>query len=142
MQGSQGASKVTRQIPLLEATRPSCSRPRSSSWRRTGNNNNNNHTITTTTTTTTILILITITTQYRLTQRRVKNIGQKICRALKISGPFNLQFMCKDNEVMVIECNLRASRSLPFISKTYNVDFIELATRVMLGMKVKQTKTN
>ena len=76
------------------------------------------------------------------TRRRVKNIGQKLCRALKISGPFNLQFMCKDNEVMVIECNLRASRSLPFISKTYNVDFIELATRVMLGMKVKQTKTN
>jgi len=71
------------------------------------------------------------------THRRVKNIGQKICRALKISGPFNLQFMCKDNEVMVIECNLRASRSLPFISKTYNVDFIELATRVMLGFKVK-----
>mmetsp|Transcript_71717 Transcript_71717/g.154837 ORF Transcript_71717/g.154837 Transcript_71717/m.154837 type:complete len:1095 (+) Transcript_71717:168-3452(+) len=71
------------------------------------------------------------------THRRVKNIGQKLCRALKISGPFNLQFMCKDNEVMVIECNLRASRSLPFISKTYNVDFIELATRVMLGMKVK-----
>merc|ERR1711881_266311 len=60
-----------------------------------------------------------------------------ICRALKISGPFNIQFMCRDNEVMVIECNLRASRSLPFISKTYNVNFCELATRVMLGIPVR-----
>jgi len=68
------------------------------------------------------------------THRRVKAIGQKLCRALKISGPFNVQFMCKDNEVMVIECNLRASRSLPFISKTYNVNFIEIATRIMLGI--------
>merc|ERR1712232_92959 len=57
-------------------------------------------------------------------------------RALKISGPFNIQFMCKDNEVKVIECNLRASRSLPFISKTYNVNFIEIATKVMLGLSV------
>jgi len=68
------------------------------------------------------------------THRRVKAIGQKICRALKISGPFNVQFMCKDNEVMVIECNLRASRSLPFISKTYNVNFVTIATRIMLGI--------
>jgi len=68
------------------------------------------------------------------THRRVKAIGQKICRALKISGPFNVQFMCKENEVMVIECNLRASRSLPFISKTYNVDFITIATRIMLNI--------
>merc|ERR1712203_979232 len=67
------------------------------------------------------------------THRRVRNIGQKICRALKISGPFNIQFMCKENEVMVIECNLRASRSMPFISKTYNVNFITMATRIMLG---------
>jgi len=72
------------------------------------------------------------------THRRVKMIGEKICRALKISGPFNIQFMCKENEVMVIECNLRASRSLPFISKTYNVNFIELATKVMLGMPVRR----
>merc|ERR1712032_1580519 len=71
------------------------------------------------------------------THRRVKMIGQKLCRALKISGPFNVQFMCKDNEVMVMECNLRASRSLPFISKTYNVNFIELATKVMLGLPVR-----
>ena len=61
----------------------------------------------------------------------------QVCRALKISGPFNIQFMCKENEVKVIECNLRASRSLPFISKTYNVNFADLATRVMLGMNVQ-----
>jgi len=64
------------------------------------------------------------------THRRVKQMGQKICRALKISGPFNIQFMCRDNEVMVIECNLRASRSLPFISKTYNVNLL----RLLLGL--------
>merc|ERR1740117_1477630 len=66
------------------------------------------------------------------THRRVKQLGQKICRALKISGPFNMQFICKENEVKVIECNLRASRSMPFISKTYNVNLIDLATRVMI----------
>jgi len=71
------------------------------------------------------------------THRRVKQIGQKLARALKISGPFNVQFICKENEVKVIECNLRASRSMPFISKTYNVNFIELATRVMLGQHVR-----
>jgi len=71
------------------------------------------------------------------TIRRVKVISQKVCRALKISGPFNIQFMCKENEVKVIECNLRASRSLPFISKTYNVNFVDLATRVMLGMNIR-----
>lgn len=71
------------------------------------------------------------------THRRVKMIGQKICRALKISGPFNVQFICKENEVKVIECNLRASRSMPFISKTYNVNFIDLATRVMLGIPAR-----
>jgi len=70
------------------------------------------------------------------THRRVKQLGQKICRALKISGPFNVQFICKDNEVKVIECNLRASRSMPYISKTFNVDFIEIATRVMIGSPV------
>eukprot|EP00929_Paragymnodinium_shiwhaense_P112634 TRINITY_DN808_c0_g1_i3.p2 TRINITY_DN808_c0_g1~~TRINITY_DN808_c0_g1_i3.p2 ORF type:complete len:1588 (-),score=504.94 TRINITY_DN808_c0_g1_i3:80-4843(-) len=67
------------------------------------------------------------------THRRVKQMGQKICRALKISGPFNIQFICRENEVKVIECNLRASRSMPFISKTYNVNLIDLATRVMVG---------
>merc|ERR1712190_657421 len=72
------------------------------------------------------------------THRRVKQLGQKICRALKISGPFNVQFICKENEVKVIECNLRASRSLPFISKTFNLNFIELATKIMLGAPVHQ----
>eukprot|EP00931_Biecheleriopsis_adriatica_P111998 TRINITY_DN864_c0_g1_i4.p1 TRINITY_DN864_c0_g1~~TRINITY_DN864_c0_g1_i4.p1 ORF type:complete len:1615 (-),score=380.51 TRINITY_DN864_c0_g1_i4:13-4806(-) len=71
------------------------------------------------------------------THRRVKSISQKLCRALRISGPFNIQFICKDNEVKVIECNLRASRSLPFISKTYNTNFVELATRIMLGLPVR-----
>eukprot|EP00933_Yihiella_yeosuensis_P077927 TRINITY_DN8891_c0_g1_i1.p1 TRINITY_DN8891_c0_g1~~TRINITY_DN8891_c0_g1_i1.p1 ORF type:complete len:1190 (+),score=260.46 TRINITY_DN8891_c0_g1_i1:194-3571(+) len=71
------------------------------------------------------------------THRRVKSISSKLCRALKISGPFNIQFICKDNEVKVIECNLRASRSLPFISKTYNANFIELSTRIMLGLPVR-----
>lgn len=71
------------------------------------------------------------------THRRVKKISQKICRALKISGPFNIQFMCRENDVKVIECNLRASRSFPFISKTFNTNFIEIATKVMLGMPQK-----
>merc|ERR1719182_69658 len=71
------------------------------------------------------------------THRRVKKIAEKICAALQISGPFNIQFMCKDNEVKVIECNLRASRSLPFISKTFGVNFVELATRVMLDLPVR-----
>jgi len=71
------------------------------------------------------------------THRRVKKITQKICRALRISGPFNIQFMCKENEVKVIECNLRASRSFPFISKTLNINFIDMATKVMLGMPVR-----
>jgi len=70
------------------------------------------------------------------THRRVKRVSEKLSRALKISGPFNIQFMCRENEVKVIECNLRASRSMPFISKTYNVNFIELATRVMIGLHV------
>mmetsp|Transcript_74306 Transcript_74306/g.131400 ORF Transcript_74306/g.131400 Transcript_74306/m.131400 type:complete len:1575 (+) Transcript_74306:67-4791(+) len=74
------------------------------------------------------------------THRRVKSITQKLCRALKISGPFNIQFICKDNEVKVIECNLRASRSLPFISKTYNANFVELATRIMLGLPVRSAQ--
>jgi carbamoyl-phosphate synthase small subunit len=71
------------------------------------------------------------------THRRVKMIGQKLCRALKISGPFNIQFICKENEVKVIECNLRASRSMPFISKTYNTNFIDLATKVMVGVPMR-----
>eukprot|EP01069_Polyplicarium_translucidae_P005057 Polyplicarium_translucidae@DN2712_c0_g1_i3.p1 len=70
---------------------------------------------------------------YVETIRRVKKISQKIARALEISGPFNVQFMCRKNDVKVIECNLRASRTFPFISKTFNVNFVELATRAMVG---------
>ena len=74
---------------------------------------------------------------YVETHRRIKKICQKLCRALNISGPFNIQFLCKGNEVKVIECNLRASRTMPFISKTFNVNFIEIATKVMLHMPVR-----
>jgi hypothetical protein len=74
---------------------------------------------------------------YVETHRRIKKICQKLCRALHISGPFNIQFLCKGNEVKVIECNLRASRTMPFISKTFNVNFIDIATKVMLHMAVR-----
>ncbi|MFQ5799703.1 MAG: carbamoyl-phosphate synthase large subunit, partial [Bacteroidota bacterium] len=70
---------------------------------------------------------------YLETMRRVKRITEKVAKALKISGPFNIQFIAKDNEVKVIECNLRASRSFPFVSKILKVNFIDLATRVMMG---------
>ena len=71
---------------------------------------------------------------YVETVRRIKKIARKIAHALAISGPFNIQFLAKDNEIKVIECNLRASRSFPFVSKVLKIDFIELATKVMLGM--------
>ena len=71
---------------------------------------------------------------YVETVRRIKKIARKIASALSISGPFNIQFLAKDNEIKVIECNLRASRSFPFVSKVLKIDFIELATKVMLGM--------
>jgi carbamoyl-phosphate synthase large subunit len=77
---------------------------------------------------------------YVETHRRVKKISMKIAKALKISGPFNIQFMCRDNEVKVIECNLRASRTFPFISKTFNVNLIETATKIMLGTVVRPEK--
>ncbi|EDO07923.1 putative carbamoyl-phosphate synthase large subunit [Babesia bovis T2Bo] len=67
------------------------------------------------------------------THRRVKKITQKLSRYLNISGPFNVQYLCKNNEIKIIECNLRASRTLPFIYKTLNVNFIDQATRVMVG---------
>lgn len=73
---------------------------------------------------------------YLETMRRVKMITREIARVLKITGPFNIQFIAKDNEVKVIECNLRASRSFPFVSKTLKINFIEIATRLMLGEKV------
>jgi len=67
------------------------------------------------------------------TMRRVRRITKKIAQALKIHGPFNIQFIAKENEVKVIECNLRASRSFPFVSKTLKVNFIDIATRLMMG---------
>lgn len=73
---------------------------------------------------------------YLETMRQVKLITRKIAKALEITGPFNIQFIAKDNEVKVIECNLRASRSFPFVSKTLKINFIEIATRLMLGEKV------
>jgi len=73
---------------------------------------------------------------YLETVRRIREIGKKLARALEISGPFNIQFLAKDNEVMVIECNLRASRSMPFVSKVMGTDFIELASRAVLGEKL------
>ena len=66
--------------------------------------------------------------------RRIKKISAKIASALQISGPFNIQFLAKNNDIKVIECNLRASRSFPFVSKILKINFIDLATRVMLGM--------
>ncbi|KFG56609.1 carbamoyl-phosphate synthase, partial [Toxoplasma gondii RUB] len=66
---------------------------------------------------------------YVETIRRVKKISQKLARALQVSGPFNIQFICKQNDVKVIECNLRASRTFPFISKAFNVNLIDLATK-------------
>ncbi|HET8947101.1 MAG TPA: ATP-grasp domain-containing protein [Candidatus Polarisedimenticolia bacterium] len=73
---------------------------------------------------------------YLETVRRIRDITARLARALKITGPFNVQYLAIDNEVMVIECNLRASRSFPFISKVSGVDFIDLATRAMMGETV------
>eukprot|EP00915_Cephaloidophora_sp_WS-2016_P000629 GHVH01000772.1.p1 GENE.GHVH01000772.1~~GHVH01000772.1.p1 ORF type:complete len:1551 (+),score=245.37 GHVH01000772.1:56-4708(+) len=71
---------------------------------------------------------------YTETISRVRRISQKIALALNITGPFNIQYMCRDNDVKVIECNLRASRTFPFISKTFDQNFIEIATKAMLGV--------
>ena len=73
---------------------------------------------------------------YLETMRRVKNITRKIASEFEITGPFNIQFIAKDNDVKVIECNLRASRSFPFVSKTLKINFIDIATKLMLGEKV------
>ena len=70
---------------------------------------------------------------YVETMRRIKKISREVARMLNISGPFNMQLMAKNNEIKVIECNLRASRSFPFVSKVLKVNFIDIATRVMLG---------
>ncbi len=74
---------------------------------------------------------------YVLTVRTVKQIACQIAEALHISGPFNIQLLAKGNAVKVIECNLRASRTFPFISKTFDVNFITLATKVMMGYPCK-----
>ncbi|HIS34939.1 MAG TPA: carbamoyl-phosphate synthase (glutamine-hydrolyzing) large subunit [Candidatus Avirikenella pullistercoris] len=75
---------------------------------------------------------------YNETIRRIKKISRQIAEALNISGPFNMQLLAKDNEIKVIECNLRASRSFPFVSKVLKVNFIDLATRVMLGLPAEK----
>lgn len=75
---------------------------------------------------------------YVETMRRIKKVAGRIARALDISGPFNIQFLAKNNDIKVIECNLRASRSFPFVSKVLKINFIELATRIMLGIDVEK----
>jgi len=70
---------------------------------------------------------------YVETARRIKKIARKIAEALQITGPFNIQFLAKENDIKVIECNLRASRSFPFVSKVLKINFIELATKAMIG---------
>merc|ERR1712238_194247 len=74
---------------------------------------------------------------YVKTIKHVKRYASSIAKALRITGPFNIQFMAKGNEVQVIECNLRASRTFPFVSKTFNHNFIALATRAMCGLSPK-----
>lgn len=75
---------------------------------------------------------------YVETVRRIKRVSRQIAKALHINGPFNIQFMARENEILVIECNLRASRSFPFVSKVLKINLIELATRVMLGLPVQR----
>lgn len=79
---------------------------------------------------------------YVETMRRVKAITKKIARSLAISGPFNIQYLAKHNDIKVIECNLRSSRTFPFVSKVFNVDFIEIATKVMLDIPVRPVMKN
>ena len=75
---------------------------------------------------------------YLETARRIKKISRDIAKALNISGPFNMQFLARDNDIKVIECNLRASRSFPFVSKVLKINLIELATKIMLGIEVEK----
>ena len=79
---------------------------------------------------------------YVETVRRIKRVSKEIAAALHINGPFNIQFMARDNDILVIECNLRASRSFPFVSKVLKLNFIELATKVMLGLNVEKPNKN
>ena len=73
---------------------------------------------------------------YLETMRRIKIIAKKIAKSLEITGPFNIQFIAKDNDVKVIECNLRASRSFPFVSKVFKLNFVDLATKIIMGKRV------
>jgi len=79
---------------------------------------------------------------YVETVRRIKRISRQIAKALHINGPFNIQYMARDNDILVIECNLRASRSFPFVSKVLKLNLIELATKVMLGLPVEKPHKN
>ena len=79
---------------------------------------------------------------YVETVRRIKRISKQIAKELNISGPFNIQYLAKGNEIKVIECNLRASRSFPFVSKVLKINFINLATRIMLGLPVEKPNKN
>ncbi|MGN0054765.1 MAG: carbamoyl-phosphate synthase (glutamine-hydrolyzing) large subunit [Bacteroides sp.] len=79
---------------------------------------------------------------YVETVRRIKRISREIAHELNISGPFNIQYLARDNDIKVIECNLRASRSFPFVSKVLKINLIELATRVMLGLPVQKPDKN
>ena len=79
---------------------------------------------------------------YVETMRRIKKVSSQIAAALKISGPFNIQFLAKNNDIKVIECNLRASRSFPFVSKVLKINFIDMATRIMLGLPVEKPAKN
>lgn len=75
---------------------------------------------------------------YVETMRRIKKVSSQIAKALNISGPFNIQFLAKNNDIKVIECNLRASRSFPFVSKVIKINFIDIATKVMMGIPVEK----
>ena len=79
---------------------------------------------------------------YVETMRRIKRISRQIAKKLHINGPFNIQFMARDNDILVIECNLRASRSFPFVSKVLKINFIDLATKIMLGAPVEKPNKN
>ena len=79
---------------------------------------------------------------YVETVRRIRRISRQIADALNITGPFNIQFLAKNNDIKVIECNLRASRSFPFVSKVLKINFIDLATRVMMGLEVEKPHKN
>ena len=79
---------------------------------------------------------------YVETVRRIKRVSRQIAAALHINGPFNIQFMARDNDILVIECNLRASRSFPFVSKVLKLNLIDLATKIMLGVPVEKPSKN